>query len=375
VFSGVEASLFATLRLMKIVIVGPAHPYKGGIAQHTTVLANRLADAGHEVELISWKTQYPFFYPGEQFVQNDKPEVPPFAYTKRLLSWKRPDGWLRWGRQLRRFDRVILVWWVPTIQGPVYATMLRAMGKRGPAVTVICHNVLPHEGRPGDKRLTREVFGRASKLIVHSPAQAKLAASITRTTVRELTLPMTVVPLPRKLPPKTRLDRQLLFFGFIRPYKGLDVLFKALAKTPDIKLIVAGEFWSNEQEYLDMIQELDLTQRVRIISGYVPSDELATLIAKSDAVVLPYREGTGSWNVSMAHAYGTPVIATSAGTLASQVRDGVDGLVCKPDDVDDLHKVIKAFYADDLGLQLRRQVSPVSSEHDWQNYTQGVIES
>src|SRR5665213_3408361 len=121
---------------MKIAIVGPTHPYKGGIAQHTTQLAHHLQAAGHDVEIISWRAQYPFFYPGVQFVPQAKPELPVFPHTKRVLSWKNPAGWLRWGRRLRAYDKVIFVWFVPTIQGPIYRSILQALGKRG-AETII----------------------------------------------------------------------------------------------------------------------------------------------------------------------------------------------------------------------------------------------
>src|SRR6185312_1575072 len=117
---------------MKIALVGPTHPYKGGIVLHTTELAHRLTKAGHTVEILSWRTQYPFFYPGTQFVPGNKPESPPFPHVKRILSWRNPLGWWRQGRHLRSFDEVIFVWWVPTIQGPVYLSLLRALGKRGP---------------------------------------------------------------------------------------------------------------------------------------------------------------------------------------------------------------------------------------------------
>src|SRR5665213_1647847 len=132
---------------MKIAIVGPTHPYKGGIAQETTALAHELTKAGNDVTIVSWRAQYPgILYPGEQFVPENKPELPLFANTHRVLSWKSPLSWQRWGRKLRGYDQVIFVWVVPTFHGPIYLAMMRAMGKkRRPRIVVICHNVLPHE--------------------------------------------------------------------------------------------------------------------------------------------------------------------------------------------------------------------------------------
>lgn len=359
---------------MRIAIIGPAHPYKGGIAQHTTELAHRLSQAGHEVELISWRTQYPFFYPGQQFVAEDTPELPVHPGTRRVLSWRNPVGWARWGRRLRQFDRIIFVWWVPTIQGPVYLGMLRALGKKRPPATIICHNVLPHEPRPGDRKLAGAVLSRCEQIIVHSPAQAALAAELSRKPTVVLDLPLPLLKITKRLAREDN-TRQLLFFGFVRPYKGLDILLRALAAVPDVRLTVAGEFWGGSAPYTKLIEELGIEKRVAIHDGYVPAGDLAGLIAAADAVVLPYKSGTGSWNVSMAHAYGTPVIATIAGSLGKQVQDGVDGLLCKPDNVDSLAAAIRHFYEPGVAKRLRQSVPEVSADADWKRYVEAVTVS
>jgi glycosyltransferase involved in cell wall biosynthesis len=354
---------------MRIAIIGPSHPYKGGIAQHTTELAHHLSAAGHEVELISWRTQYPFFYPGQQFVV--EPELPQHPGTRRVLSWRDPVGWARWGRRLRAFDRIILVWWVPTIQGPVYLGMLGALGRKRPPVTIICHNVLPHEPRPGDKKLARAVLSRCQQIIVHSADQAKLAAKLTDKLVRTVDLPLPLLQEAKKAP-KKGISNQLLFFGFVRPYKGVDVLLRALATIPNIQLTIAGEIWGDFKVYTDLVDKLGLQDRVRIKNGYVPANELATLITEADAVVLPYKAGTGSWNVSMAHAYGAPVIATSVGSHETQIQNDIDGLLCEPDNISSLAGVIKHFYEPGVAKRLREAVPEVSSDTDWQRYVKAV---
>lgn len=355
---------------MRIGIIGPAHPYKGGIAQHTTELAHRLTAAGHTVDLISWRSQYPFFYPGQQFVAEDQPELPLHASTRRVLSWKNPAGWARWGHTLRRYDRLIFVWWVPTIQGPVYAAMLQALGRRRPHVTLLCHNVLPHEPRLGDRRLARAILRRCDQIITHTPAQATVAASLTTRPVCTVPLPLALPTLP--LAPSRQLRRELLFFGFVRPYKGLDVLLQALATVPDVHLTIAGEFWGGSQSCRQLISTLGLQHRVTIIDKYLPVQELAERIAASDAVVLPYRHGTASWNVMLAHAYKVPVIATTAGSLGLQVRHDVDGLLCQPDNVDSLAKALQHFYKPGVARRLRNNVPVVSIDKDWQSYLQAL---
>lgn len=357
---------------MRIAIIGPAHPYKGGIAQHTTELAHRLSAAGHEVEIISWRTQYPFFYPGEQFVPSNKPEVPSHQGTRRVLSWRNPAGWGRWGRRLRSFDRIILVWWVPTFQGPPYLSMLKTLGSRRPPVTIICHNVLPHAPRLGDRILTKAVLRRCDRIIVHSRSQAELAEQLSGKPPVMADLPLVLLDVPKRSPSK-QLSKHLLFFGYVRQYKGLDILLEALAKVPGVTLTVAGEVWGNPKRYESLIKRLRLQRRVTLRNGYVPADDLADYIAGADAVVLPYKSGTASWNVHLAHAYGTPVIATRVGSLPAQVHDGVDGLLCDPGDPGSLTKAIKRFYEPGVAKKLRQGIPEIPVDRDWQRYVEAVI--
>jgi glycosyltransferase involved in cell wall biosynthesis len=361
---------------MRIAIVGPTHPYKGGIAQYTTELAHRLHAVGHEVELVSWKAQYPgFLYPGDQFVPHDQPELPVFTPTHRGLSWYSPPSWWRWAKRMRTFDQIIFVWWVPTIQGPVYLTMLKALGKRKPRTSIICHNVLPHEPKPGDKQLARAVFNRVDQLVVHTPAQADLARSLTKTTVNLADLPFALPGTPEKRSSGPyKVKHRLLFFGIVRHYKGLDVLLEAMAQLPGVHLTVAGEFWESEF-YEKLIAKLDIGKRVTLHKGYLPAEELAGTFADVDAAVLPYRGGTGSSNVLVAFAYGVPVIATTAGPLKAQVHDGVDGLQCEPDNVDSLVKAIRHFYEPGMAEKLREGVPIIPNDYGWAAYIQALTGS
>src|SRR6187399_806725 len=149
---------------MRVAIVGPTYPYKGGITHHTTELAHRLQAAGHQVELISWSAQYPdWLYPGVQRAEGDQPETPAFPATSYPLSWKSPAGWARVGLRLKTFDRVILVL-VTSIQAPAYLTLLTALGAAGRKRTLaLCHNVLPHERRFFDLPLTRALLRRVGR--------------------------------------------------------------------------------------------------------------------------------------------------------------------------------------------------------------------
>lgn len=358
---------------MKIAIIGPTHPYKGGIPQHTTELASRLSQAGHDVTLVSWRNQYPFFYPGVQFVPGNKPEITPFANTKRVLSWRNPVGWWRWAKRLKHYDEVIFVWWVPMIQGPVYLNMLRVLGKNGPATTIICHNVIQHSASPIDERLTRAVLNQTDCVVVHSEAQAELARRLTKTPVTTLTMAAHLPGGPVAAKPHTKLYRHLLFFGLVRHYKGVDRLFEALANIPEVSLTVAGEMWGkNETQLRELLTTLNIKSRVELRPGYVPAEDIAGLFAKADALVLPYRSGSATQNTDLAFAHGVPVIATRVGSIPDRLRDGVDSLLCEPDDAISLAAAIHRFYEPGVARELSQHLPAASADRDWDIYVQAL---
>jgi glycosyltransferase involved in cell wall biosynthesis len=372
---------------VRIALVGPAHPYKGGGARHTTELARRLAAAGHDVVIESWRAQYPRrLYPGQQLV--DAPEGEPYPRTYRRLCWYRPDGWFTAGRRLRSADLVIFALLTP-LQIPSYLTIRAGLtGPKRPRTLVICHNVLPHERRPGDVALTRTLLRHADTLLVHSPAQAAQARNLAPggavvTARMPPHLPAAEnhdaersrVPAPDPTPapaPGHRL--RLLFFGIVRPYKGLDVLLRALARAPEhLTLTVAGEFWGGPGDTEKLIAELGLAGRVTLRPGYLPAREIPALFAAADALVLPYREATASQNALLAFAHGVPVITTTAGALADSVHDGVDGLTCAPGDTEDLRRALEAISMPGRVSQLRSGVKAFDPEPCWAAYLQALL--
>jgi glycosyltransferase involved in cell wall biosynthesis len=357
---------------VRIALIGPAHPDQGGAARHTTELAYRLAAAGHNVIIESWRASGPA-------------EGDPYPRTYRRLAWYRPDGWIAAGRRLRSADLVVFAL-LSQAQVPTYLSVLTALalGPDRPRTALICHTALPAAvgGGPG---LTRTLLARADTVIVHSAAQAAQA----RTLAPEV--PIVIARIPPHLPaatpvledllaersvdlapgpPKTR----LLFFGVVRPDKGLDLLLQALARTPEhVTLTVAGEFASGLAETRELIAALGLGTRVTLRPGYVPAAELPALFAAADALVLPYREAAGSQNVLLAFSFGVPVITTTAGALAEAVRDGVDGLTCAPGDVDDLARALNQVAVPRTLNQLRIGVRPVDPEPYWAAYLRAVL--
>lgn len=350
----------------RVAIVGPAFPYKGGGAHHTTELAHRLAAAGHDVVIESWRAQYPgFLYPGQQTIS--EPEGEPFPGTRRRLDWRRPDGWWRAGRALRAYDLVVLAVLSP-VQVPSYLGILSGI-RRGTRTLALCHNVLPHERKPYDEPLMKRLLRRVDGVLVHSEAQAELARTLTGRPVRVAEMPAHLPVTAAQPSGDEKVRRRLLFFGIVRPYKGLDVLLRALAKGPDdVALTVAGEFWGGLDETRELIRSLDLTARVELRPDYVPAADVPGLFAAADALVLPYRTATASQNVWMAYEYGLPVIATDVGGFADQIRDGVDGLVCAPGDVASLTGALERFYAPGEPERLRSGVHPVDHGPVWAAY-------
>jgi glycosyltransferase involved in cell wall biosynthesis len=354
---------------VRIAIVGPAYPYKGGGAQHTTELAHRLAGLGHDVVIESWRAQYPsFLYPGQQTIS--EPEGEPFPEVRRDLDWRRPDGWIRCGRRLRSADLVVLTL-LSSVQVPAYLGILYGLRRRT-RVVALCHNVLPHERKPYDAPLMRGLLRRVDRVLTHSEEQAGLA--------RELApAPVVVAGLPPHLPARAEaraaggVRRRLLFFGMVRPYKGLDLLLRALARVPDVSLTVAGEFWGGLEETRALIAELGLGERVDLRPGYVPAENLPGLFAEADVLVLPYRSATASQNAWLGHEHGLPVIATRVGALAHHITDGVDGMLIEPGSVDAITDAITRFYAEGEPERLRQGVKAVDPDPYWATYAAALL--
>jgi glycosyltransferase involved in cell wall biosynthesis len=361
---------------MKIAVVGPAHPYSGGSAQHTTELAHRLAAAGHLVRLHSWRAWYPhLLYPGRATVE--EPEVPLFPGTKSSLAWYRPGGWRRLGRRLGRdFDAALLAVFTP-LQVPAYLVMAKAARAGGCQVVALCHNVLPHERRSFDKPLMRALLRRSGAVLVHSPEEAELASDLAETPIEFAQLPLHL-PAARgpvlavasgRRPPQHR----LLFFGIVRPYKGLDLLLRALAQTkPEVRLTVAGEIWAKRASLVRLISDLQIGHRVTLTDGYVPAADVPGYFAAADALVLPYRSGSASQNALIALQFGIPVIASRAGAIAAAIEDGISGILCATGDVADLARAINRLYEPGTLERLRLGVRPPDTELAWDQYVAAV---
>ncbi|OEI68690.1 glycosyltransferase family 4 protein [Curtobacterium sp. ER1/6] len=369
-------------RSLRIAIVGPTHPYSGGIATHTTSLAHRLRAAGHDVRLLSWKAQYPaFLRSGTTRVPESEPEVRPFDRSSAKLAWYDPTSWFRAGWSVRRAD-VVLVTAVTPYHAVPYAVLRLAAGRRARGV-VLAHNVLPHEHGRFDEALIRLLYRQYGAVLVHSDEQAAIARRIlgpdSPVEVRVTRLPLADLLLgapgeaPHPVPSGTPGDPVTVgFFGMVRRYKGVDQLIEAASRVPGIRVVVRGEFWQPVEEYREQVRSLGVEDRVEIVDGYVAMSDMARTITDFDVVALPYRTASSTINVALAHRFGVPALVSDAGTLPLDVRDGVDGLVVPADDVPALTDALRRLVEPGALARLRDGVDAAGADRRWREYTDTV---
>jgi glycosyltransferase involved in cell wall biosynthesis len=353
---------------VRITLVGPAYPWRGGLPLLVTDLAHRLTAQGHAVRVQTWTHQGPArLLPTRPL---DSPETAVFPTEPAPLSWRNPlDGW-RVGRRAAASELVVVVHYT-TLQVPVLWAVARAAG-RAARVVAVCANAVPHEPRPGDRLLTRFLLGAVDAAVVHTPAERAALAALTDRPVAVAALPPHLPDGP-PLPRAPGVARRLLFFGKVRRYKGVDVLLRALAELDDVHLTVVGEVYPDAADVPALVDRLGLRSRVTLHPHYLPAEAIPDLFASVDALVLPYRSATASQHVALAHRYGTPVVATRVGNFPDGVDDGVDGLLCAPDDVADLTRALTALYAPGCLDALRAAVRPSDGERLWQAYLHTLL--
>lgn len=365
---------------LRIAIVGPTHPYKGGVTAHTTELAHALEAAGHDVQLVSWSNMFPKnFYPSEEGVPGGTPDVPLFPRTIRSMSWRRPDTWVRTGRRLQDVDAIIVVHVMP-IMIPGSLTLLQAAGVGrtsstglGPRSIVIAHNVLPHEVHPGAEAMTRSFLRRVDAVVVHSDEEARRAHEHDARRVVVADLPPHLPGGPPAERPEHHGPARLLALGTVRHYKGIDLLLRAMMRVPGVTLTIAGEMWSDTGPLIRRLAaDRRLRGRVEVHGGYVPAERLPELLARHDVLALAYRSATASQNVLLAQQHGLAVLASDVGTFGDQVRDGVDGLLVPAEDEDALVAALTTLADPDRVTELLAGVRPPDLSTPWQRYVAAI---
>lgn len=363
---------------MRICVVGPTYPYRGGIAHYTTLLANHLRSAGHITKLYSYTRQYPrFLFPGK--TDKDPSAVPLRTECEYVLDPINPLTWWQLCRKVRADapDVLVLQWWVP--YWTPCLTFVSRWIKRNTKIKVlyICHNVMPHDGGGTlDRRFAMTVLRRGDAFIVHSEQDRfRLLALLPKANVMKVFLPSyielanqsngeTTAALRREL--NIPGDRPVvLFFGFVRPYKGLEYLIQALPqvlKEMPVHLLVVGEFWSSPQFYQEYAREFGVEHAITFVNQYVPNEQLQPYFDMSEVVALPYIAATQSAVVQLAFGFGKPVITTRVGGLHEVVQDGQTGLIVPPQDEAALAQAIVRYLREGMAVPMSAAVRVVAGE-------------
>ncbi len=361
---------------MKVALIGPAYPYRGGIAHYTTLLASQL-NLQHDTRLYSFRRQYPaWLFPGRSQIDPSDRPLAAIEARRWLTPWW-PPSWRRVTQDWERWqpDRLVLQWWVP-FMAPLTAWLVGHARRQGIRTISICHNVLPHERSRVDRFLARLALQQADRLIVHSRAQQKVAQDLLPGCVT------TVTPHPSyasfqvnhwtREQARAQLNltgNVLLFFGLVRPYKGLLDLIEALPAVLveiDATLLAVGEVWGGAEMYRSRVAELGLQAKVQFIDRYVSNDEAAMYFAAADLCVLPYREATGSGVLQLAFGLGVPVVATRTGGMDEVVEDGVTGLLVEPGDVAGLSHAIVRYFCEEHAATFRGNLQTARDRFSWQ---------
>jgi glycosyltransferase involved in cell wall biosynthesis len=361
---------------MKIVIIGPAYPLRGGIAHHTALLAKELGKS-HHVEVITFKRQYPaLLFPGTS--QKESGGELLRVESAELIDSINPLNWIRVGRIVRAKnpDLIIFAHSMPFF-GPCFGTIAAVAKRKSRArVLFLCHNIVPHEHRPGDSAFTKFAFWFADYFLVQSH-EVEQDLNKLMPGARYAVSPHPVYDMFGSGIPKEEArkalslgtERLVLFFGYIRGYKGLGVLIdamkEAVASLPDLKLLVVGEFYEDEAAYRRRVADAGLEQSIVFVSQYVPQEAVAAYFSAADAVILPYLSATQSGIAQVAYNFNKPVIATDVGGLAEVVRDGVTGFVVPPNNPTALADALHRFYDEQREAEFTRNVEKEKLKYSW----------
>lgn len=311
--------------------------------------------AEHECLGIGFKKLYPSWLFSGKGETEKSPMPVSGAEAQALLHYGVPATWRKALKEIQDFHPagVVLTWWVS-----FWALHLGWLARKLSAdypVVFLCHNVLPHEARAYDPLITRWTLRSGRGFLVHSEDdRRKLLEWFPQARVIRREHPVyhsTVGDAISREKARKRLGitgRMILFFGFVRPYKGLDIAIEAVSRLPDdledLTLWVSGEFWEDVNRYQRLIDRYQLRKRIHIESGYISDEELALRLTACDAVILPYRSVTGSGVLANAFALDRPVIATKTGCFKEMVTHGENGILCEPENADSLSAAIREFY-------------------------------
>lgn len=366
---------------MKVVVLGPAHPYRGGIAALNERLAIAMKGEGHKVKIVTFSLQYPgFLFPGKTQLTEDP--APEGLVIERKINSINPLNWIRLGLSLRKEkpDLVIARFWIPFI-GPSLGTICRIIrSNRHTRILALADNIIPHEKKPGDHALTSWFLHSVDGVVVMSKSV------LTDLDRFDRSLPRAYGPHPiydhyglifsrEEALTRLQLDpapRYMLFFGLVRDYKGLDLVIDAM-KDPElqslnIKLIVAGEFYADEEKYRGMVKNSGLEDKILFFNRYIPNSEVENFFNAADIVVQPYKTATQSGVTQVAYHFEKPMLVTNVGGLPEIVPHGEAGYVCNPE-AGEIATALTDFFVNQRKQTFEENVRTGKLRFGWDRFT------
>lgn len=323
----------------KVIIIGPAWPLRGGLASFNERLARQFTEEGFAASIYTFSLQYPgFLFPGS--TQYSSEPAPSDIDIRVCINSVNPLNWLKVGNQIRKAqpDLIVVRYWLP-FMGPCLGSILRIAGlNKSTRIVCIADNIIPHEKRPGDKAFTQYFVKPIHAFVTMSEKVMKDLSSFTAKPARQVVHPL-YDNFGEKIPAehaREKLgipanDKIILFFGFIRKYKGLDLLLEAMSderiRSAGIKLLIGGEFYENRKEYDDKIAELGIQDQLILKTDFIPDSEVKYFLSAADFVIQPYRNATQSGVTPLAYHFEIPMLVTNVGGLPDLVPDGKVGIV------------------------------------------------
>lgn len=371
---------------MRIVIVGPSYPYRGGIAAFSERLAAEFVSEGDSVELVTFTLQYPsFLFPGKT-QYSESPAAPQKMEISRLVNSVIPTNWIKTGKIIREKnpDIVIFAYWM-SFFAPCYGTIARVVKKsKNIRCLALVHNMVPHEKSVIDKLLPPFFVKSMDGFVTLSKTVLSDVESLDNQDKPKIFTPHPlydnfgdIVPREDALSFLHLQDdcRYMLFFGLVRAYKGLDLLIEAFADTRfdtlPVKLVIAGEFYDDMRPYLEMIDSHNLKDKVIIRDSYIPDEEVRYYFSAADIVVQPYKSATQSGVTQVAYHFNRPMLVTDVGGLKEIVPDGVAGYVVEPRP-ESIADALVDFFGNGRLEPLVNNVREEKKRYSWSNITQGI---
>ncbi len=371
--------------MAKIFIIGPAFPLRGGLATFDELFCNAFNEQGHSCEIISYSLQYPgFLFPGS--TQFDTSGVAPkHLKIHTLINSVNPLSWIKTARFIKKQkpDFIVFRFWIP-FMGPALGSIARMVRKSGVKVLAITDNVIPHEKRIGDAAFSKYFINGCDGFVTMSKAVMKDLEKFTTTPHKKYLLHPLYTSFGEKIDKYTArkalgLDEHkkiVLFFGLIRKYKGLDMLldaFHELKSSPDINLLIAGEFYEDKQPYLDLIEKYQIQDRVILHGKFIANEDVKLYFSAADLVALPYRSATQSGVTQVSFHFEVPTLVTNVGGLSEIIPDKIAGYV-----VDSSGKAIaeaiKDYFENNRIAAFTEGMRKEKQKYDWKIFVNEVFD-